>query len=55
MLTTPAWEYASQDGGYGDTQQYGTKRKYVDMFKNYISKIGIIRQYRGEDAEMLEY
>jgi hypothetical protein len=42
-LTTPAYEYTTQAGIYGNYDiQSG---KYVDMFKNYLSKVETIRAY----------
>ncbi|MDP2695726.1 MAG: hypothetical protein Q8O87_00550 [bacterium] len=46
-LTTPAYEYklshADQTGGYGNDAM--KKESYVDMYKNYLSKIPVIKQY----------
>ena len=42
-LSTPAFEYYSQDFGYGNDEL--RQGRYVDMFKNYISKIPIIAEY----------
>jgi hypothetical protein len=42
-LTTPAYEYFTQDGGYGNTSK--TNGRYVDMFKNYLSKVPVIQEY----------
>ncbi len=46
-LTTPAWEYLIDDidqtGGYGDeTNRF---KSYVDMYKNYISQIPVVKEY----------
>ncbi len=46
-LTTPAWEYLIDDidqtGGYGDeTNRF---KSYVDMHKNYISKIPAVKDF----------
>lgn len=40
---TPIYEYPSQDGGYGD--QSDRSGRYVGMWKNYLSKVPIIRDY----------
>ena len=42
-LTTPAYEYEGSDGGYGNPDM--AKGHYVDMWKNYLSKIPIIQEY----------
>jgi len=42
-LTTTAYEYADQTGGFGNAKN--TISHYVDMFENYTSKIPIIREY----------
>jgi len=54
-LTTPPWEYlmdfdeetgvymTDQTGGYGDVEN--RHKSYVDMWKNYLSKIPIIIEY----------
>lgn len=42
-LTTPAYEYYDQTGGYGNKQL--RKGVYVDMYKNYLCKIPVIDQY----------
>ncbi len=42
-LTTPAYEYKSQDGGYGNRKL--SKSGYVDMFENYLSKSPLIQEY----------
>ncbi len=42
-LTTPIYEYTSQDGGYGDYSD--RDGNYVDMFNNYLSNIPIIKEY----------
>lgn len=45
-LLTPAFEYHRQAGGYGNLElRGGRKGRYVDMFKNYLSKIPVIREY----------
>ncbi len=45
-LTTPAFEYVSQSGEYGNTDlRGGTRGEYVDMSKNYNSKMPINREY----------
>lgn len=46
---TPLYEYDSQDGGYGDYTD--TKGSYVSMWKNYISKMPLIRKYLAESRE----
>lgn len=43
-LTTPAFDYYEDDGGFGNTALRAGKN-YVDMYLNYISKIPIIREY----------
>lgn len=43
-LTTPAFEYASQAGIYGNYDMH--KGNYVDMYKNYISRIPVIQEYQ---------
>ena len=43
-LATPADEYAEQDGGYGNFRMQNGN--YVDMYKNYLSKIQIIQEYQ---------
>lgn len=44
-ITTPAYEYASmiENPEYANFEM--TKKSYVDMFKNYLSKISIIKNY----------
>lgn len=42
-LVTSAYDYASQAGGYGNYDK--TNGHYVDMFKKYLSKVKLIRQY----------
>jgi ADP-heptose:LPS heptosyltransferase len=42
-LTTPAFEYDEQAGGYGNYKLH--KDAYVDMFENYLSKIPVIQEY----------
>lgn len=42
-LATPLYEYASQTDGYGDAED--TSRGYQGMWKEYVSKIPVIRQY----------
>ena len=42
-LATPAFEYDSQSGGYGNN---GLRRgSYVDMFENYLSRVPVIQEY----------
>jgi hypothetical protein len=42
-LTTPAYEYISQNSGYGN---FGMRKgEYVDMFENYLKKAPIIQEY----------
>jgi hypothetical protein len=43
VLTTPAYEYASQSGGYGNVSD--RNGSYVDMFQNYLSRVPVIQQY----------
>lgn len=45
-LFTPAYEYISQTGGFGNIRLM--KKKYTDMYANYLSKIPLIRKF--EDA-----
>lgn len=42
-ITTPAYEYPSQAKDYGNREDQ--KDRYVDMFKNYVSKIPLIKEY----------
>lgn len=42
-LTTPAYERVSESGGYGNYDLQSSH--YVDMFKNYLSKIPVIKKY----------
>lgn len=42
-LITPAFEYSAQSGAYGNSKI--SKRKYVDMYTNYLSKVPLIRSY----------
>lgn len=42
-LTTPAYEYGQQASGYGNYKM--SHGRYVDMFKNYLSKIPVIQEY----------
>ena len=42
-LVTPAFEYTSQTGGYGNEKM--RNRNYVDMYENYLKKIPIIQEY----------
>ena len=42
-LTTPAYEYAQQAGDYGNDAD--TRGHYVDMHKNYLSKVPAIQEY----------
>ncbi len=42
-LTTPAYEYASQTGGWGNSRVHSGE--YVDMFQRYLSQIPVIRSY----------
>lgn len=42
-LATPAYEYLGREGNYGNPElRYGN---YIDMFKNYLSKVRIIALY----------
>lgn len=43
-LTTPAYEYYDQTGGYGN-YDLSAGDHYVDMFKNYLSKVPLIKRY----------
>lgn len=40
-LLTPAFEYGQQASGYGGMP----RGKYVDMFRNYLSRVPVIREY----------
>jgi hypothetical protein len=42
-LTTPAYEYAQQAGDYGNDAD--ARGHYVDMYKNYLSKVPVIQEY----------
>lgn len=43
---TPLYEYASQDGGYGDPNDRRSSRSsYVGMWQNYLSKTPLIQKY----------
>jgi hypothetical protein len=42
-LTTPAFEYWDQTGGYQNDEK--KRGKYTDMFDNYLSRISIIQKY----------
>ncbi len=42
-LATPAYEYKNQSGKFGNLED--RQGKYVDMFKNYLSKIPVIQEY----------
>ena len=44
-LLTPLYEYDSQDGNYGDRQD--RKGNYVCMWRGYLSKIPMIREYKS--------
>lgn len=49
-LTTPAYEYRKQSGGYGNEHYQNIDHPeyvdiYVDMFENYLSKIPVIQNY----------
>ena len=50
-LTTPLKGYESETGGYGGKKE----GRYYDMYENYVSRIGYVRQYemwkRGEKPE----
>lgn len=45
VLTIPAYEYDDQEGGYGNEDL--RKGEYVDMYKNFHSKIPIIEAYQA--------
>lgn len=51
-LGTPLYEYARQDGGYGDPSD--TKGSYRCMWKNYLSKTPIIRAYLDRNKNNLD-
>jgi hypothetical protein len=42
-LVTTAFEYSTQSRAYGNPKI--SKRKYVDMYTNYLSKVPLIRSY----------
>jgi hypothetical protein len=44
-ITTPAFEYGEQSGGFGNPELGYDDNLYIDMYKNYISRIPIIKQY----------
>lgn len=45
-LTTPAFEYLSQAGKYGDSGlRAGVGNKYVDVFRQYVSRLPLIQEY----------
>jgi len=51
-FTVPAYEYAEQSYGYGNfddvVYKAGTTRvRYVDMWKNYLSKVPIIKEFHS--------
>ncbi len=52
-LSTPLYEYKKQADGYGDEGDVPAKGKYIGMWRNYLSKIPLLREYvakksRGE-------
>ena len=42
-FSTPLYEYRSQSGGYGDMEN--DKGNYTSMWKNYLSKLPLIKRY----------
>lgn len=48
-LGTPLYEYADQTGGYGEWEN--SKGNYVSMWKNYLSKIPLIKRYLKETGK----
>jgi len=51
-LCTSAYEYKSQEGGYGNYDK--TKGNYVDMFDKYLSRVDIIKRYLASVRERAE-
>lgn len=47
---TPLYEYKSQAGGYGDTS-IGLKGLYINMWKNYLSHMPLIKKYLAHKAQ----
>ena len=45
-LATPLYEYTKQSSDYGD--QSDTKGSYTSMWKNYLSRIPMIREYQNQ-------
>lgn len=45
LLMVPAYEYDNQEGDYGNPDL--RNGDYVDMYKNYLSKIGTIQEYQA--------
>ena len=43
-LLTPIMEYSSQSGGYGNYEI--ASGSYIDMYKNYLSKVPVIKEYQ---------
>ena len=55
-FTVPAYEYAEQAYGYGNSDDVvyrpgTTKVRYVDMWKNYLSKIPVIKEFHRRYVE----
>lgn len=48
-LTTPAYEYTSQAGMYGDRKLINGN--YIDVYNKYLSKIPVIKEYKEWLAE----
>ena len=48
-VTTPLYEYDSQADGYGELGNY--KGNYVSMWKNYLSKVPLIKRYLKETGK----
>ena len=42
-MVTPLYEYESQTDGYGDPED--AKRNYRGMWKYYLSRVPVIREY----------
>jgi len=57
-FVVPAYEYEDQSGFYGDSTHVvrddQNKVLYVDMWKNYLSKIPIMREFRERYSDGLE-
>ena len=49
QITVPLYEYPKQDHGCGDF--YDEKGRYVGMWKNYLSKLKVIQEYKASEAK----